>query len=329
MKQIPKTIDRIRHGGVRSLLKRALELGIDVKFSSQNDSIAILTYKNKKIVIKKSTVPLQRRMGNMTTDKNLTKICLKEFGINSPKGFVSNSSKEALKMVRKMKLRYPLILKPVNGTLARGVIWDIRTEKELEKSIIQFKKTEKKFHYSHFIVEEMQTGKEYRVLIYNGRVVSCVEKIAASVIGDGVSTIDNLIHQFNKKRKKGFEIKIDKVVIENLKRNKLDVKSVIPKGKILKLRNNLNMSDGGRSVEYTKKMSKFFKKVCEKACSAVGISYGGIDLFTKDISLSGAEYAILEINPNPFYNMHEKPLVEGRGIDFSLKILKFLFPGLK
>lgn len=329
MKKITEELEGIRHGGMKSLLNRAISLGVKVSFFSEDLGLIKLEHKNKKVFIRKGSVPVIRRMGNLTTDKNLTKICLNEVGIKVPRGFVSDSVEEAMRMARKNKLKYPLILKPLNGTLARGVVWDIKTEKELKKHIQQFKKAEKAHKYKYFMVEEMQPGREYRILIFNGKVASCVEKIPASIEGDGVLSIEELIHKFNKKRRKGFEIKIDEIVIKNLKKKKLSLKSVLSRGLTLKLRNNLNMSDGGRSVECTRKMSKYFKDICEKASGTAGLSYGGVDLITKDISLSGSDYVILEINPNPFYNMHEKPLVEGKGIDVSGRIIKLLFQDKK
>lgn len=322
-------IMKIKHKTMRSLLNKALELRIKIDFSHIGNSLIILKHNKEKVIFKSTVIPLQRRMGNLTTDKCHTKICLKEAGVNVPKGFVAESKNEALDLFKKSKLRFPLILKPVNGALAKQVVWDIKTEKELVNAILDFKRSEKKHKFKRFLVEEMQAGDEYRALMFQGRVMSCVQKRSASVMGDGKSTIENLIHIFNKGREKGFDIKIDPVVLNRLKENKLTMRSILPKDYVLKLRNNLNMSDGGRSINYTDKMNNYFKEICSRAVRAVGLNYGGIDLITKNISQENSPYVILEINPDPAYIMHEKPLVEGRGVDVSLKILKHLFPSLK
>lgn len=89
------------------------------------------------------------------------------------------------------------------------------------------------------------------------------------------------------------------------------------------------MSDGGRSIDYTDKMNNHFKKICSKAIEAIGLDYGGIDLIAEDISQKYSPYAIIEINPDPVYVMNEKPLVEGKGIDVSGKIIKLLFQDKK
>jgi cyanophycin synthetase len=178
-------------------------------------------------------------------------------------------------------------------------------------------------------VEEMYIGDEYRVLIFNDKVVSCVKKVPATIVGNGQSTIKELVKTFDKTRAKGFEIKLDKTALKTITENNFKLDSVLPDKHVLKLRNNLNMSDGGRSIECTKEMSSRLKDICIKATAMAGLTYGGLDLMTKNLATTKDDYVILEINPNPFYNMHEKPLVEGVGVDVSKLILQYLFPSLK
>ena len=322
-------VKKIKHGGVKSLVKKAFELKIKVGFFYENPTLLKLEYKNKTVFIKRGSAPLARRMGDMTKNKNLTKMILGEMKIKTPKGIVGSSFKEASGLIKKNKLSYPLIVKPIDDSLARGVTWDIRSKEELKKAVDLLRKIKSFQKSNKFLVEEMFRGDEFRFLIFGGKIVSCVKKVPASVIGDGKSTIKELSDKFNKRRMKGFEIKIDKIVRATLDKNKLTLNSVLSKNYCLKLRNNLNMSDGGRSINVTHKFNERFKNICEQAAEAVGLTYGGIDLLTKDITAQDSKYVILEINPNPYYNMHEKPLVEGKGIDVSSKILKHLFPDLK
>lgn len=321
-------IKKIKHGGFRSLIKRAVEFGIDVKIFSEEPALLKLEYKKKAIFICKSNLPVQKRMGNFTRNKQITKFLLEKIGISTPRGIVAKSYKESLSLIKKDRLSYPLIVKPLDGSLARGVTWNIQSLNELKKAVSFFEKT-KSTKKSKFLVEEMYAGDEFRILVFNGEIVSCVKKVPATIIGDGKSTIKDLIKTFDKKRIKGFEIKLDKIAKKTLSGHKLKLTSVLPANYALKLRNNLNMSDGGRCIECTKEMSKHLKEICLQATNVAGLSYGGIDLLTKNIATSKNDYVILEINPNPFYNMHEKPLVEGIGVDVSKKILKYLFPNLK
>ncbi len=326
---IKEYIKNIKHGGFKSFLKKALELGVKIKIiPGEGSPILKLEYEGKSIFCYKRNLPIYKRMGNLTTNKEITKTILDASDVKTPKGITAASLQEALKLIQKKKLKYPLICKPVDGSLAKGVTWDISSPKELRAAVAHAKGAYGKRPGVKFLIEEMFVANEYRVLVFQGEVLSCVQKISAGITGDGVSTIEELIKRFDSKRMPGFEIKLDKTAKETLKLHLLSLKSVLPKGHFFKLRNNLNMSDGGRSIERTKEMHPYFKTICSRAIEAVGLTYGGIDFFAYDISSPKSDYVIIEINPNPFYNMHEKPLVEGKGVDVSSEILRAIFPKL-
>lgn len=322
-------IKNIKHGGFKSFIKKAVELGIQIEMIEKEGSpILKLTHKKKSIFCYKRNLPIYKRMGNLTKNKEVTKTILAASNIQTPQGFTATSLQEALRLAKERKLRYPLICKPVDGSLAKGVTWDISSPQELRAAIAHAKGAYGKRPRARFLIEEMFVANEYRVLVFEKKVLSCVQKISAGITGDGVSTIEELIKRFDTKRQPGFEIKLDKTAKETLKLHLLTLKSVLPKNQFFKLRNNLNMSDGGRSVERTKEMHPYFKDICVQAIEAVGLTYGGIDFFAHDITSQKSDYVIIEINPNPFYNMHEKPLVEGTGVDVSSEILKSIFPKL-
>lgn len=323
-------IRNVKHGGFKSFLKKAVELGVEIEMIEKEGSpILKLQHGGEVIFCYKRNLPIYKRMGNLTKNKEVTKIILNASDIQTPRGITATSLQEALRLVQKEKLRYPLICKPVDGSLAKGMTWDIASSQELRMAIAYAKGAYGKRPRTRFLIEEMFVANEYRVLVFNRTVLSCVQKISAGIVGDGTSSIEKLIINFNAKRLSGFEIRLDKTAKETLKAHGLTLKSILPKNSFCKLRNNLNMSDGGRSIECTKKMHLHFKNICSRAIEAVGLTYGGIDLFVKDISSKKSEYVILEVNPNPFYNMHEKPLVEGTGVDVSGEILKSIFPKLR
>ncbi len=327
---IQEYIRNIKHGGFKSFIKKAVELGIKVDMIQGDGSpILKLEHSNRVIFCYKRNLPIYKRMGNLTTDKEVTKKILAASGIKTPIGITATSLREALRLVKEKKLHYPLICKPVDGSLAKGVTWDIVSPKELTAAIAHAKGAYGKRPRVRFLIEEMFVANEYRVLLFEKKVLSCVQKISAGITGDGKSTIAELIKKFDTKRQPGFEIKLDAVAKATLKSHFLTLNSILPKNQFFKLRNNLNMSDGGRSVECTDQMHPSFKDICVRAIEAVGLTYGGIDFFAHDISSEKSDYVIIEINPNPFYNMHEKPLVEGKGIDVSSEILKSIFPKLR
>lgn len=324
----------IKHGGFHSLVKRALELDIDVELISPVNKLIRFSYGKDTFFIRGKNVPAYRRMGEMTKKKVVTKLVLDGSGIRTPRGFEAKTFAEAKRLIQKHDLTYPLIIKPSAGTRGLGVSWNIQTEADIKQAIAHFESEAKKHPFltsksKTFLVEEMFSGHEYRVLVLDGKVISCVEKIPASIIGDGQSTLQELIHAFNKHRLPGFFIRMDLTARQTLQKNGLTLRSVLPAGETLRLRNNLNMSDGGRSIDVTSKLHPALKKLCVQATESIGLTYGGVDLMAEDITNEKTRYVILEVNSNPYYNMNEKPLVEGKGVDISFLFLKKMFPSLK
>lgn len=329
---ISTILKKTRHGGYHSFLKSALDNGISVKPIDCEKSLVRLDHEGTAVFCQ-GHIPLSTRLGQFTKNKCVTKTILDEVSIRVPKGFTALDYNDSLRLIKKNKINYPVIVKPVDGSRAAGVSWNIQSDRELESAIYNLRGAQKKhpkfLKSRKILIEEMFIGDEYRILVLNDRVLSVVKKIPASITGDGKSTIAQLITKFNKTRLRGFKLVIDDVVRKTLKDNKLNLSSVLSNNYTLKLRNNLNMSDGGRCIEWTKKMHPYFKEVCVKAVEILGGSIGGVDLIAPDVSKASNNYVILEVNPNPYYNMHEKPLVEGKGIDVSKIILKSIFPRLK
>lgn len=328
-----KYINSIKHGGFRSFVNKAAKLGIDITILLDDPRVLEFRYKDRIIVCVNDCIPIFKRTSNTATrNKAATKAVLSSFGIPTPRGILATSLHDLEEKLLETPLNFPLITKPVDQSLARGVTWNIQSRADLIQGIEHVKKTLLELSAKRpdvFLVEEMVPGEEYRVLVFNQAILSCVKKVPATVVGDGVSSIQQLIEVFNQTRMPGFEIKVDDTVTKNLGKADLTLQSVLPENTVQKLRNNLNMSDGGRAIECTDSVGQHIKRACLLALEALGMNYGGIDIITPSIVNPTSPFVVLEVNPLPYYNMHEKPLVEGKGIDFSAILLKELFPSIK
>ncbi|NTW89735.1 MAG: ATP-grasp domain-containing protein [Candidatus Moranbacteria bacterium] len=326
---------KIRHGGFRSLLKRAVRYGIEVALLSEEGEKALIRMRHggKSFFMNGANAPAWKLMTNLTRDKEMTKLILNEVGVEVPKGFVADSTESALRAMREGVLRYPVILKPTHGSMSRGVSWDIRNASELRQAIRDFRsaKREHDFKRDTFLVEEMFVGREYRLLVFKGSVIACTEKTPASVTGTGVSTVRELIEAFNDSRPAGYKLRLDEVAMDTLKRERLTTDSVVEAGRTVRLRNNMNMTDGGRAINSLHLMHPSFRDICIRSMEIAGLDFAGIDFLVKDISAEAepGNYVVLEVNCNPYYNMHEAPLVEGGDTDVSSILLEEIFPSLR
>ena len=83
---------------------------------------------------------------------------------------------------------YPVVLKPQFGNQGKGVIANIKNEKQLLDAYELLAKD-----YKDIIIEKCIIGRDYRVLCVYGDIVAVSERIPPFIIGDGISSIEKLI----------------------------------------------------------------------------------------------------------------------------------------
>ena len=124
-------------------------------------------------------------------DKEATKRILAATGVPVPRGTVINfldDLEEAIEYVG----GYPIVIKPLDGNHGRGITIDIRTWEEAEAGYEAARQVSRAI-----IVERYYVGRDHRVLVVDGKVVAVAERVPAHVIGNGRSTIAELIEETN------------------------------------------------------------------------------------------------------------------------------------
>src|SRR5690625_4925156 len=132
-------------------------------------------------------------------DKHLAKSYLQKAGVPTPKGVQFNkaiNNDEILEITK--ELDHPLVVKPVFGSLGKGVFTNIQSDEELLKNIEYLRDN---YEYDEIIVEQFINGEEYRVYVVGDKVAAATNRVPANVLGDGTSTIEELIEKKNEIRK--------------------------------------------------------------------------------------------------------------------------------
>jgi cyanophycin synthetase len=314
---------------IHPIIKEAKKHNISVSIVSKKNNIFKFSTSNKHFFAVGDIMPFCRKYKpTFTKNKEATKEILAECGISTPKGIRARSFESALKKIQKNDLTPPLILKPLDGLRAYGVTWNINSNDELRDAISAFEKIwneKKSIKSKSFLVEEQFDGEEYRVLTLKDKVIACAKKIPPTVTGDGESTIEQLIDQYNKTRDDGFKVSIDDVVKKELKSNKLELNTIPQKNEKIRLRNDIIMASGGRAIDCTQKVSPKLQDLCVTAANTVGLEYAGIDILIQSNSedlLVPKKYKILEINLAPGHYLNEAPLVENPTVNVSKTLLE-------
>jgi cyanophycin synthetase len=260
-------------------------------------------------------------------DKDDTKRVLRNIGLPVPKGDVAHTFERAVDLVE--EIGYPVILKPLDASHGRGISGRIDSEDALHEAW-----TDAQEYGKRIVIEQYAEGRDHRVLVINGRVVACAERIPAAVTGDGTSTIAQLIERENRDPRRGVghtktltKLPADSRTEHYLKKQGLALDSVPAKKQMVYLRGTANLSTGGTAVDRTDEMHPDNITACEMAAGIIGLDIAGIDVLTPDISVPFRENGavIIEVNAGPGIRMHTHP-TEGTPRNVGAPIIDMLYP---
>ncbi len=266
----------------------------------------------------------------LACDKESTKSILHESGIPVPLGNVIHYLDELEGAIADVG-GFPIVLKPLDGNHGRGITLDIKT---LEEAIAAYDAASEASKTRSVIIERYYDGRDHRVLVINHKVVAVAERIPAHVIGDGQSTIAELVEQTNQdpRRGDGHENVLTKIEIERTAGQLLDregytLETVLPAGQMCYLRATANLSTGGIAVDRTDDIHPENTWLAQRVSKIIGLDIAGIDIVTSDISrpLHETGGVIVEVNAAPGLRMHLSPSV-GIPRNVAESILDMLFP---
>jgi len=263
---------------------------------------------------------------DIAQDKNRTKNILEENFLPVPMGVVVNSIDELQKV--RVRMPPPYALKPLNGNHGNGVALNLMTSAEVMKAFDEARKFS-----PAILIEEMCPGRDYRVLVVNGKMIAAAERRPPFIMGDGIHTVLQLIENINQDPRRGeghdkmlSKIRVDEITLALLQKQGLSLASVLPSKQMILLRENANLSSGGTAVDVTDQVHPQVSTLCERAARVVGLDICGIDLIHDDISMPvQAQTKIIEVNAGPGLRMHLAPS-EGSARPVAEPILDMLYP---
>lgn len=308
-----------------AIVKDAIELGINYTVLNENKSVIVFDYNgHKEYVIEGNKTDRDTYIFPIITDdKFIAKQVMQNAGLRVPNAILLDKTMDAedIKSLASTFFGGPLVVKPRNTNYGTGIT--VFTKKVSKKQIMDAIAYAFKFD-DNILIEEFAKGMEYRFLVVDGKCLSVAHRRTASVIGDGKSTIEELIDRKNEEpwhALTGSPLKKDEPVVDFLSLQNYTYESIIPEGKRVFLRTNSNCSTGGETLDMTQIMPAKFKKIAEKAANAFNGKICGVDIIVNDLDKD--EYSIIEINDNPGYSINEWPY-EGKGEKIGTAILKML-----
>lgn len=263
----------------------------------------------------------------LACDKEDTKFLLEQAEIPIPRGEIirrESSLEEAVRYVG-----YPLVTKPVDGNHGRGITVNINNWEDALEGFRAAKEVS-----NAVIIEKYITGFDYRLLVIDHKLIAAARRTPAHVIGDGKSTIQQLIDEVNSDPRRGYghEKVLTQITVNDLTKTIIKAKgytleTVIPEGEMLILKDTANLSTGGTSEDVTDIVHPSNVFMAERISKVIGLDICGIDIMTTDISkpLEETGGAVLEVNAGPGFRMHLAPAT-GLPRNVAGHVIDKLFP---
>lgn len=194
-----------------------------------------------------------------------------------------------------------IVVKPLDASHGNGITTNITQAKQLPAAI------ERAGQASETILLQQQiNGRDARLLYIGTTLHAAAERIAATVTGDGASTIRQLIQQTNTRPERGnnYKTKYNRIPLDAAELflgDRLD--SDIPAyGQEITVVGTTNIGSGGTATDITDSLPASVIAYADALIRELGSGVYGIDFLIND---SGAY--LLEINTSPSFGLHHNP----------------------
>ena len=294
-KKLANKLTTVRHPTQNHplLIKAALDL--DIPILSNNYEYLELGIGNSSMKFNSTVTSKTSPIGiKLVTDKLKTSRILSMLGMPAPKNIKVNNADQCI--IAAKKISYPVVIKPQDREQGQGVFANIIDEETLIKSFNNAKNFS-----NNILIEKHYYGVGHRLTVFGDRVVKVTKKLPLGVVGDGKSTIAELISDINKKKINPVEI-FDNEAKDLLIQQNLSIESILDLDKFIPLRRTNNYSRGG-SVEVIPldEVHPDNIELAIRASKLFGLDIAGIDLIIPEIKISWleSEAIICDINSQP------------------------------
>jgi cyanophycin synthetase len=262
-------------------------------------------------------------------DKKGTHGLLKDMGLPVPLQAMFYDEDGAVKGAK--KIGYPVVIKPLDANHGRGITINLTSDEDVREAFHMAREQGKS---RAVLAESFITGFDHRMLVVNNELVAVAKRVPGNVIGDGRSTIAELVDIVNSDPRRGIghekvltRIEIDAQANRLLEEAGYDENTVLAANEQFFLRSTANLSTGGTAIDLTDVVHPDNREMAIRAVRAIGLDIGGVDFITDDITHSYKDVggAIVEVNAGPGFRMHVAPS-EGESRDVAGKVLDMLYP---
>lgn len=244
-------------------------------------------------------------------DKRVTRRIMERAGVRVARGALACEGEldDALALIAEVG---DVVVKPARGEQGRGITVGVRDEAGLRRAVelaLQF--------CPDVLVEELVPGQDLRVLVIDRAVVAAAVRRPAEIIGDGRSTVTELVRMTSRRRERATggesRIPLDATTTEVVADAGYAMDDVPPNGERIQVRRTANLHTGGTIEDVTADLHPEVAAAAVRAAAALDIPVTGIDFLVPDVR--GEDYVFIEANERPGLANHEPQPTAERFVD--------------
>lgn len=239
--------------------------------------------------------------------KHLTRLLLAAAGVPVPAGttFAADELEPALTHLAGRE--GPVVVKPARGRGGSGVTVGVTSPEGLARAwSTALEATNAK---DRVVVEDQVNGLDVRAFVVGDRVVAAATRVPAYVVGDGVSTVAQLVAAKLAVRRENAYLARMPIVVDSahLERSGLHPEAVPAPTEVVTVNDVANLHQGGENIDVTDRLHPGLAALAVAAAHAVpGLAVAGVDLMTPSVT-EPAGAVVLEANTSANLSVHHLP----------------------
>ncbi|MBQ1050233.1 N-acetylglutaminylglutamine synthetase [Micromonospora sp. C51] len=301
----------------RIVADEAMRRGIRVEVTDPEWGELRLTSGGRTILTRESLSELTSAVAmSRCDDKRVTRRILTEAGLSVPRGRTATGDAADAEFLAEVG---QLVVKPARGEQGNGITVGVRTPEALTTAV----ELAARF-CPEVLLEELCSGEDLRVVMIDHEVVAAAVRRPASITGDGVHDITELIERQSRRRAAATggesRIPLDDMTRDVVTEAGYELNDVLPEGQVLAVRRTANLHTGGTIHDVTGELHPVIAEACVAASRAIDIPVTGLDLLVP--APDQPEHVFIEANERPGLANHEPQPTAERFVDL-------LFPGTR
>ncbi|MGY1811092.1 N-acetylglutaminylglutamine synthetase [Blastococcus sp. SYSU D00669] len=296
----------------RIIAEEALRRGIRVEVTDAEFGELRLSLGGRSVLTRESLSEFTSAVAmSRCDDKRVSRRVMERTGVRVPRGAVAAEGDLDAAAALLDELG-ELVVKPARGEQGKGITVGVRDRDGLERAVALAAQ-----HCPDVLVEELVAGDDLRVVVIDHRVVAAAVRRPAQVIGDGRSTVAELVRATSRRRERATggesSIPLDDTTAEVVADAGYAMDDVPPTGERIRVRRTANLHTGGTIEDVTDRLHPDIAAAAVRASRALGIPVTGLDFMVPDVE--GPEHVFIEANERPGLANHEPQPTVARFVD--------------